>query len=614
MPAAIQVAPRRRDRRERRGRGDRALNAERPPVIELHRDPGAIPRGTAPSQALPGAPGFEGEPPVPEPTATLVSVVIPARNEAANIAWVLQRMPSVVDEVILVDGHSTDGTVEAARRVRPDIVVVSDGERGKGEAMRTGAAAASGRFVVMLDADGSMDPAEIEGYLARLAEGQGFVKGSRFVRGGGTADMTPIRMLGNAALTVLSNLLFRSRWTDLCYGYCAFRREALEELALDADGFEIETQMVVRATRLGIPTVEVPSFEYPRRYGASQLNTVRDGFRVLGTILRERFARSRGKDVSPATWPPREVESLPASERDVSVVVCTHTAERRAMLRDLIASIAAGRLAPREIIVVVDSNPALLAELSAADWPVAVQVRASDGSGLAAARNTGWRAASAAFVAFIDDDGYASPGWLAELMQAVAEHRVDVVGGRIEPRWTSEPPAWFTPRLGWVVGCTYDGLPKRPALVRNVIGCNMLIRRAVLEQLGGFEPSLGRAGTGLAGCEETELCIRATAAGRRVMLVPGATVEQVLPSNRATLRHALRRAWDEGRSKRLIVRRHGPVIGTEARYARLVLGDAVASIARGLLTGRVAELHRAVGLVAILATTTLSYLLNLLPR
>ena len=218
-----------------------------------------------------------------------LTVVIPARNEASNIAWVLERMPAFVDEVVLVDGGSTDATVTVARAIRPDIVVVGDNGRGKGDAMRVGAAAATGSLLVMIDADGSMDPGEIERFVEPLAHGYEFAKGSRFLPGGGTLDMTRLRMAGNWALNVLANVLFRASWSDLCYGYCAFRRSAFEDLGLDADGFEIETQMVVRAAKAGLRTVEVPSFEYPRRFGNSNLNTFRDGFRVLFTIVRERL-------------------------------------------------------------------------------------------------------------------------------------------------------------------------------------------------------------------------------------------------------------------------------------------------------------------------------------
>lgn len=230
--------------------------------------------------------------PSPSPRMAIgVTVVIPARNEADNIGWVLRRLPDFIDEVVIVDGNSTDRTVEVARSVRPDVVVVNDNGRGKGDAMRVGAQAARGEYVVMIDADGSMDPAEIERYIDPLADGFDFVKGSRFLDGGGTTDMTTLRKVGHFGLLVLSNTMYRSKWTDLCYGFCAFRQSALRDLELDADGFEIETQMVVRASRIGLRVTEVPSFEYPRRSGHSQLNTFRDGWRVLCTIFQERVRR-----------------------------------------------------------------------------------------------------------------------------------------------------------------------------------------------------------------------------------------------------------------------------------------------------------------------------------
>ena len=220
-----------------------------------------------------------------------ISVVIPARNEADNIGWVLRRIPSYVDEVVIVDGRSTDATIDVARMVRPDVVVVTDNGVGKGDAMRVGAAVARGSIIVMMDADGSMDPAEIERFVEPLAQDFDFVKGSRFLPGGGTSDMTHLRKAGHWGLLGLANFMYGSRWTDLCYGFCAFRRSALEELALDADGFEIETQMAVRSARIHLRITEVPSFEYPRRFGNSQLNTFRDGWRVLMTIFQERVKR-----------------------------------------------------------------------------------------------------------------------------------------------------------------------------------------------------------------------------------------------------------------------------------------------------------------------------------
>jgi glycosyltransferase involved in cell wall biosynthesis len=219
-----------------------------------------------------------------------ISVVIPTKNEARNVGWVLARIGPIVDEIVIVDGLSDDGTVEEALRVRPDVVVIRHEVRGKGEAVRAGFAAATGDLVVLLDADGSMDPGEIPVFVRELARGSDFVKGSRFLKGGGTSDMTRLRKAGNSGLVRLTNVLLGTSYTELCYGYMAFRRSRISELDLRASGFEIETEIVVKTARAGFAVMEIPSFESPRRYGNSNLNTFRDGWRVLRTLIRERFA------------------------------------------------------------------------------------------------------------------------------------------------------------------------------------------------------------------------------------------------------------------------------------------------------------------------------------
>lgn len=223
----------------------------------------------------------------PEAQLEDVSVVIPVRNEAKNIGWVLDRLPRTVGEVILVDGRSTDDTVRSARAAWPELNVVQERERGKGGALRTGFDAARQPYVVMIDADGSMDPSELRSYVEPLRAGADMTKGSRYLPGGGSSDISRRRNLGNRLLVLLTNLLFRVRHTDLCYGYQAFRRESLRRLGLDAPGFEIETQIIARAIKAGLRIVEVPSFESPRRHGESNLHAVRDGLRVLMTLLAE---------------------------------------------------------------------------------------------------------------------------------------------------------------------------------------------------------------------------------------------------------------------------------------------------------------------------------------
>lgn len=216
-----------------------------------------------------------------------ISVVIPAKNEALNIGWVLERMPPYVDEVIVVDGLSTDGTLEVAKSITPDVIVVHELTPGKGAAMRAGMEMARGDIVVVLDADGSMHPAEIERYVDAIAAGAELAKGSRFVDGGDSTDITWLRAFGNRQLLRFANVIFGTNFSELCYGYMALARAAIPRLALDADGFEIETQIVTRSIRAGLRIVEVPSSEAPRRFGVSNLNAVRDGWRVLRTLLEE---------------------------------------------------------------------------------------------------------------------------------------------------------------------------------------------------------------------------------------------------------------------------------------------------------------------------------------
>ncbi len=214
-------------------------------------------------------------------------MIIPALNEAANLPHVLPLIPAGVHEVLLVDGHSTDDTIEVARSLRPDVRVILQDRRGKGNALACGFAAARGEIIVMLDADGSTDPREIPVYLRPLIEGADFVKGSRRMHGGGSTDISAVRGLGNQVLTGLVNLLHGSSYTDLCYGYNAFWRHCLPHMHVDCDGFEVETQINIRIIRAGLDVREVPSHEFERLTGKSNLHTVRDGRRVLRMIISE---------------------------------------------------------------------------------------------------------------------------------------------------------------------------------------------------------------------------------------------------------------------------------------------------------------------------------------
>lgn len=268
---------------------------------------------------------------VQRPTPHTVSVIIPTLNEARNIPIVLAGLPDYIDEVILVDAGSVDGTVEAALAARHDLRVVRQTRRGKGNALAAGFEAATGEYVVMIDADGSMDPAEIDRYVARLDAGADYVKGSRFLHGGGSDDISPLRRAGNWGLNALTNALFWTRYTDLCYGYNAFRRECIPSFGLKSahapgapqwgDGFEVETLINIRVARADLTVAEVPSFESDRIHGESNLRTFRDGWRVLTTIVTERFSRVR-----PAPLP-RRVPLHAVADR---IGVAGRSVERRA--------------------------------------------------------------------------------------------------------------------------------------------------------------------------------------------------------------------------------------------------------------------------------------------
>lgn len=235
-----------------------------------------------------------------------VSVVVPSLNEYANLEQVLPLICADY-EVIVVEGSRFRRTQELVSRVRPGTVVVEQTRYGKGNALACGFEVATGEIIVTLDADGSASPEEIPHFVAAIREGADFAKGSR--ARGGSEDITALRWTGNGALTLLVNLLFGTRYTDLCYGFNAFRSSLLPVLDLPAsapvdgpmqwgDGFEIETIMNCRVARRDVVVTEVPSREHLRVHGVSNLNAWRDGWRVLIAIVRERMDRSRRASVT----------------------------------------------------------------------------------------------------------------------------------------------------------------------------------------------------------------------------------------------------------------------------------------------------------------------------
>nr|WP_231134282.1 glycosyltransferase family 2 protein [Motilibacter deserti] len=324
-----------------------------------------------------------------DPSGPTVSVVVPAMNEARNLPWLAKHMPRGVAEIVLVDGNSVDDTVDVARRLWPDVRVVTQTRRGKGNALACGFHAATGEIIVMIDADGSMDPGEIPYYVDALVAGADYAKGSRFSSGGGSSDITRVRALGNRALNTLTNSLHGTRYSDLCYGYNAFWRRILPVLALDpgepgeaaaerrwGDGFEVETLINIRVHTAGLQIAEVASFESERLFGTSNLNAVSDGLRVLRTIAIEKRdvlsgARVRALGLAAARPVPAPVP-IPAEDRLVTPgVVARELSEIGAM---------------QEVDVDELDEPEVrshLIDLTARDVPAAraTQLRAEDGRG-----------------------------------------------------------------------------------------------------------------------------------------------------------------------------------------------------------------------------------------
>lgn len=232
-----------------------------------------------------------------------ITLIVPARNEAKNLPWVLERIPATVTEVILVDGNSTDDTVEVFKKYVPNGIVLQQLANGKGSALVTGFMAATGDIAVMIDADCSMDPIEIHGLVGALLSGADVVKSSRYVAGGGSDDISHLRNAGNQGLRIASKVLFGNDWSELAYGYAAFWTDILPTLHLEpivasgdpmskkeyGRGFEIEALLFNRSQRIGLKVAEVFSFEYPRMFGVSNLSTFKDGWRVLKALFREKL-------------------------------------------------------------------------------------------------------------------------------------------------------------------------------------------------------------------------------------------------------------------------------------------------------------------------------------
>lgn len=325
----------------------------------------------------------------------------------------------------------------------------------------------------------------------------------------------------------------------------------------------------------------------------------------------------------------------------VAVVICTYSRSRSGDLRRAVASVAAQQGVEVELVVVVDHNPELQAELEAELGAGAANGNASAGRGdagavsdvkvvsntgvrgLSDARNSGVRAATTELVAFLDDDAAAEPSWLAELVTVLEGQAAQLVGGTVLPALEGERPGWWPQEFDWAVGCSYPGQIQDHAYpastgsvpeavrVRNAIGASMLARREALLAAGGFSTALGRVGTIPVGGEETELSIRLAAehGPDAIWLATRSVVHHTVPAARLTISYLHRRCYAEGLSKAVLGRLApgGAALSSESRYLLTTLPRGVWRHLAAILRGDLGGLARAGVLVSATAATAFGW-------
>jgi glucosyl-dolichyl phosphate glucuronosyltransferase len=301
-------------------------------------------------------------------------------------------------------------------------------------------------------------------------------------------------------------------------------------------------------------------------------------------------------------------------QMDISVIICAYTEERWDDLVAAVESVQAQSRAPREIIVVVDHNPNLLARVRM-HLPGVIAIENHEPRGLSGARNSGGAAARGAVLAFLDDDAEAAPDWLAQLTTGYTHPDVAGVGGALEPIWRSGQPAWLPEEFYWVVGCTYHGLPQTTAAVRNLIGANMSCRREVFEVVGGFRNGVGQVGNGMLRCDDTEFCIRVRQAQPeyRFLYEPQARVYHQVPSTRTRWEYFRSRCYTEGLSKAVVSRFVGAKDGLASERAytlRTLPRGVIRGLSDAIRRRDRAGLARAGAIVAGLVITTAGYLIG----
>ena len=301
----------------------------------------------------------------------------------------------------------------------------------------------------------------------------------------------------------------------------------------------------------------------------------------------------------------------PPQPLTISVLIRTYTEKRLNYLKRTLHSITRQTLQPHEVIITVDHNRELMQSLQQ-QYPDLKIIANSRMRGSSGSLNTGIEAAVGDVIVLIDDDAVAEEDWLENLLRHYAHHDVLGVGGFIAPDWEGPVPRWLPREFYWVIGCSYAGLPSEAATVRNLIGCNMSIRRNVFDTVGGFREGFGHSGGRPSGCEETDVCIRASQSFPEEVFLydPEAIVHHAVPDQRTSFRYYMWRCLLEGRSKALITRFVGTKRGlaSEAQHALRILPMAMLRSVKEGFEGDLSGFSRAAAILVGLAATSGSYL------
>lgn len=230
-----------------------------------------------------------------------VSVIVPTLNEVGSIENVLSKIVKQnVDEVLVVDGHSSDGTIELVKKLGYRLIMQEG--RGLGKAIISGIKATSGKLIIIVDADGSHDPKYITDLIGKINDGYDVVVGSRYISGprvknlffpnkiSSSYDDTFIRAVGNRFFTYLCRKLYGLDINDVLMGFKIFKRSIFDKIVLGEDGQQFDVEILIKAKKAGFKIGQVPVIEHKRVYGKSKLSVPYHGFKVLHVIIQELFS------------------------------------------------------------------------------------------------------------------------------------------------------------------------------------------------------------------------------------------------------------------------------------------------------------------------------------